>query len=135
MDFMGGLIPQFPRRQPAAAVTFGAALLGFFTAAAPAYGRVFVSFGFPFFLPLPLYYPPPAYYYPPAYYPPAVYAPPPAYYAPPPASYAPSSPPASGGGQSCYAGAYVCPMDNPVAPGSACYCLGNQGTHVWGNAH
>ncbi len=41
----------------------------------------------------------------------------------------------SGTGQICNAGSYTCPMDQPVAPGSACYCLGNGGAHVWGNAN
>jgi len=73
------------------------------------------------------YYPPPAYYPPP----PAYYPPPPVYY-PPPTAYAP--PPPQEGGQSCTAGPYVCPMDHPVASGSACYCLGNNRTQVWGRA-
>ncbi|HTU54878.1 MAG TPA: hypothetical protein VMF62_12990 [Acetobacteraceae bacterium] len=112
--------------------------LGVFGMVAPAYSRVYVGFGFgfPLFIAPPLYYPPPAYYYPPPVYaPPPGYVPPPGYYPPPPASYAPAPPPSSGSGQSCYAGAYVCPMDNPVASGSPCYCLGNQGVHVWGHAN
>lgn len=121
--------PQFSRRRVAAAA-LGAALLGLLTATEPAYSRVWVGFGFPLFWTPPVYYPPPIYYYPPPVYAP----PPPAYYSPPPpAAYGPASPP--GGVQSCYAGAYVCPMDNPVASGAACYCLGNQGTHVWGHAN
>jgi hypothetical protein len=90
----------------------------------PAQARVWVGFGFP------LYYPPPA------YYPPPLYAPPPVIYAPPPpVTYAPppSYPPMSRG-QSCYAGAYVCPMDRPTASGNACYCPGNGGERVWGRA-
>jgi hypothetical protein len=75
------------------------------------------------------YYPPPAYYPPP----PAYYAPPPPAYYPPPTAYAPPPPPQSGE-QSCTAGPYVCPMDHPVASGSACYCLGNNRTQVWGHA-
>jgi hypothetical protein len=94
----------------------------------PAHARVFVGFGIPFygpgFYPPPYYYPPP----PPVYYappPPVIYAPPPVY-----------SPPLSGtGGQACYAGAYVCPMDRPVATGGSCYCPGNGGQRVWGRAN
>ena len=90
-----------------------------------------VFFGFP-----PIVVAPPIYAPPPVYYPP-----PPGYYPPqPPAAYAPPDPgqqPGPGpqaGGQSCYAGPYVCPMDHPVASGSGCYCLGNNRTQVWGRA-
>jgi hypothetical protein len=69
----------------------------------------------------------PYYYYPPPYY----YSPPPVIYAPP-QTYSPA--PVGGGGQSCYAGAYVCPMDRPVATGAGCYCLGNGGQRVLGRA-
>jgi hypothetical protein len=70
------------------------------------------------------------YYYPPPYYFPPYYPPPPIVYAPPQAySQGPG-----GAGQSCYAGAYVCPMDRPVATGSGCYCLGNNGQRVGGRA-
>jgi len=102
--------------------------------ASPAQARVFIGFGFPLFGP-PLYYPPPAYYPPPpAYYPP------PTYYAPPPvASYAPPQAPhsgyPSGEGQTCYAGAYTCPMDRSTASGAPCYCLGNGGQRVTGRAN
>jgi len=58
----------------------------------------------------------PPVYYPPAYYPPAYY-PAPAYY--PPA--------AAQTGQACYAGAYVCPLDNPGPAGSPCTCPANRG--------
>ncbi|MDQ2803275.1 MAG: hypothetical protein M3Y41_11540, partial [Pseudomonadota bacterium] len=69
----------------------------------PALARVGVFFGFapPIWGPPPVYYPPPPVYYPP---PPVVYAPPSAY------SY---TPPPGGGGQSCNAGPYVCPMARP----------------------
>lgn len=90
----------------------------------PAQARIWVGFGFP------LYYPPPA------YYPPPVYAPPPVIYAPPPPvtfTPPPSYPPVARG-QSCYAGAYVCPMEHPTASGSTCYCPGNGGERVWGRA-
>jgi hypothetical protein len=107
-------------------------------APSPASARVFVGIGVPFFG--PGFYPPPYYYPPPVYYPPpppVVYAPPPQVYAPPPQVYAPPpqvyAPQRSG--QTCYAGAYVCPMDRPVAAGGSCYCLGNGGEHVWGRAN
>lgn len=129
MPRMNRIIPQFLRR-PIVAIALGVAMLGTFAAASPAYSRVFVGFGFPlYFGPPAYYYPPPVYYPPPAYYPPANYPPPPASYAPPPASYAPTQ-----SGQSCNAGAYVCPMDRPVSPGSSCYCLGHGGARVWGRA-
>ncbi|MBN9510293.1 MAG: hypothetical protein J0I21_14410 [Alphaproteobacteria bacterium] len=60
----------------------------------------------------------PYYYYPP----PVVYAPPPAVYVPPPAAYAPPS-----AGVSCYAGAYICPLDAPAPIGGACSCPTNTG--------
>jgi hypothetical protein len=115
-----------------------------FAIAAPARARVFVGIGIPFgpvWAPSPYYYPPPV-YYPPAPY----YAPPPVVYAPPqtyaPQSYAPQtySPQSYGqaqpqGGQTCYAQSYRCPMDRPVAYGAACYCLGNGGQHIWGQAN
>ncbi|WP_146101937.1 hypothetical protein [Rhodopila globiformis] len=103
-------------------------------AAPPAQARVFVGFGFgvpwaygPGFYPPPYYYPPPVYYPPPP-----VYYAPPQTYAPVP-SYTPG--PTAQVGQSCHAGAYVCPMDRPVAPGSSCYCLGNGGQRIWGRAN
>ncbi|HEY4173044.1 MAG TPA: hypothetical protein VGM42_08440 [Rhodopila sp.] len=77
----------------------------------------------------PYYYPPP-YYYP---APPAVYAPPQTYYQPPTQAY--SRMPAAGGGQSCNAGAYVCPIDRPVATGGSCSCRGNNGQRVMGQAN
>lgn len=128
MPRMTQIIPQFLRR-PIAAVALGVALLGSFAVASPAYSRVFIGFGFPFYAGPPAYYyaPPPVYYPPPTYYAPPAYAPPPAAYAPSPGGYAPTS-------QSCNAGAYVCPMDRPVSPGSSCYCLGNGGARVWGRA-
>ncbi|WP_428492628.1 hypothetical protein [Rhodopila sp.] len=106
-----------------------AALLGL--AAAPAHARVFVGIGIPFygpgFVPAPYYYPPPAYYPPPTYYTP----PPPVVYTPPQQTY--NQPPP--GGQTCYAGPYVCPMERPVATGASCYCPGNNGQRVWGRAN
>jgi hypothetical protein len=73
-----------------------------------------------------------AYGYPYAYPPPVYYPPPPVYYAPPPQTY--SQAPVPGGGQSCYAGAYFCPMERPVASGASCYCPGNNGERIWGKA-
>jgi hypothetical protein len=129
-------------------VTVAFALCAAFTglAVAPAYARVFVGIGIPFygpgFYPPPLYYPPPPIYYAPP--------PPPAYYIPPQA-YSPAPGVAqsgmaqsgmaqsgmaqSGAGQACYAGSYVCPMDRPVATGGSCYCPGNGGQRVWGRAN
>ncbi len=97
---------------------------------APARARVFVGVGIgvPYYGYGPAYLPPPVYYPPPPVY----YAPPPVYYAPP-RVYAPPPPPITGR-QACYAGQYVCPMDNPIAPGAGCYCSGNAGQRVWGRA-
>jgi hypothetical protein len=127
--------PQFLRRS-IGTVALVAALIGCFAAATPAAARVWIGFGFPgIYVGPPAYaYPPPYYYPPPAYYPPAAYPPPaasyaPAYQAPQPSSASDQQP------QSCNAGGYVCPMDRPVAPGTACYCLGNGGAHVWGQAN
>lgn len=54
--------------------------------------------------------------------PPVVYAPPPPiYYAPAPAYVAPP------GGQTCYAGAYICPLDRPTPAGGNCSCPTNNG--------
>jgi hypothetical protein len=113
----------------AVAVALCAAMVGLASSSAQA--RVFVGIGIPF--------------YGPGFYPAPYYYPPPAYYPPPPVVYAPSLPPQnysqmpaaepSGGGQSCYAGPYVCPMDRPVSAGSSCYCLGNGGQKVWGKAN
>jgi hypothetical protein len=97
-------------------------------AGSPAQARVFVGIGIPFYG--PAFYPPPVYYPPPPVY----YAPPPVVYAPPAQSYYPQ-PGAPGAGQACYAGAYSCPMDHPVAPGGSCYCPGNGGQRVWGRAN
>ena len=79
------------------------------------------------------YVAPPVYIAPPIYAAPAY---PPAYYAPPPVMYTQPSapPPPSVTGQSCNAGPYVCPMDRPVASGSACYCLSNERSKIWGRA-
>jgi hypothetical protein len=118
---------QLPR--PAAfAIALGAVFACL--AVSPANARVFIGIGIPFYGPGfygPGYYPGPYYYPPPAYYPP----PPPVVYSPPQA-YAPAN---AGAGQMCYAGAYVCPMDHPVAAGAGCYCLGNGGQHVSGRAN
>jgi hypothetical protein len=112
-------------RRAAVAMALCAAMVGL--AGSPAQARVFVGIGFPFIG--PGYYPAP-YYYPP---PPVYYAPPPVMYAPPPPQNYSQAP--SGGGQTCYAGSYVCPMDRPVATGGSCYCPGNGGQRVWGRAN
>lgn len=92
---------------------------------AEARGGVFLGFG----VGVPVY---PAYpYFPPAYYPPAVYPAYPGYAAPYPVApppYVPVRP----AGQSCYAGAYVCPLDRPVAAGDACSCPARGGQRAWG---
>jgi hypothetical protein len=100
------------------------ASVGFAMHPAPAqawwHGGIFIA-------PVPFVIPPVVPYYPPAYYPP----PPPYYVAPPPASYVgPSGDPAPG--QSCYAGAYVCPLDHVSPIGAPCTCPTNTG-RVAGN--
>lgn len=125
------MMSKFPLvlRRATLAATLCAAVIGL--AAGPAQARVFVGIGIPFygpgFVPGPYYYPPPAYYPPPVYYAP----PPPVVYTPPQQTY--SQAPAAG--QTCYAGAYSCPMDRPVAAGASCYCAGNGGQKVWGRAN
>jgi hypothetical protein len=81
----------------------------------------------------------PYYWPPPVYFPPQVWAPPPQVWAPPQQGFSQtpqgfSQAPGGGGGQSCYAGAYVCPMERPVASGAGCYCPGNNGQRVPGRA-
>jgi hypothetical protein len=49
---------------------------------------------------------------------------PPVYYGPPVAYYPPPPPRA---GQACYAGAYVCPLDQPGPMGAPCSCPANNG--------
>jgi len=121
---------QIGHRIKAARISVATALCVAFLgmAGGSAEARVFVGIGIPFYG--PGYYAPPPVYYPP----------PPIYYAPPPVVYAParpytSAPPGVGAGQVCYAGPYSCPMDNPVATGGSCYCLGNGGQRVWGRAN
>ena len=75
--------------------------------------------------------PPPLYFGPPVYYPPPlVYAPPPVVYAPP-STYIP---PSAGGGRSCYAGAYVCPLAPSIPAGGSCSCPAGAGHRVLGRA-
>ena len=132
---MQDVFRRFARGLPA--IVGGMVLVGGLLAVpAPVQARVWIGFGVPLFVaPAPYYYPPP----PPVYvYPAPVYPPPPAYYAPPPPpGYVPYQPgaPSSVTAQSCYAGAYVCPMETPVSPGSACYCTGSNGVRVWGSAN
>jgi len=67
--------------------------------------------------------------------PPVVYAAPPVVYAAPPVVYAPGQPvyaaPGYGApapiGSSCYAGAYICPLENPGPAGAPCTCPTNSG--------
>jgi hypothetical protein len=116
-------------RRAIVVVVLCAAMVGL--AGVPAQARVFIGVGIPFPGYYPGYWPGPYYYPPPAYYPP-----PPVVYAPPPQAYSQMpSPTPSSGGQSCYAGPYVCPMDRPVATGASCYCLGNGSQKVWGKAN
>src|ERR1700739_3750139 len=147
MQFAGMLRPmistssQFLRRS-LGAVALVAAMIGCSAATSPASARVWIGFGFPgIYVGPPVY---PYYYPPPAYYPPAYYPPPPMSYAPgyAPQGYAPpgyaqphAGPASSATGQMCSAGSFTCPMDQPVASGAACYCLGNGGTRVWGHAN
>ena len=120
-----------------AALALGIATLVTVAGALPAQARVGVFFGFgPFFGYPAFYYPPPFYYpLPPVYYAPA----PPVYYTPPPVTY---TPPAYGGGAvspgatvgSCYAGAYVCPLETRLAAGTTCWCPNNRGGRAYGRA-
>lgn len=123
----------FSFRRALGALALCAAMLGAGTG--PASARMFVGFGVgvpfygPGFYPGPYYYPRPYYYPPPVYYPP-----PPVYYTPPQV-YTPA--PITGGaeGQACHAGPYVCPMERSVAPGGACFCIGNNGQKAWGRTN
>jgi hypothetical protein len=58
---------------------------------------------------------------PPIYAPPPIYYGPPVIYAPPPVYAAPMA------GSTCYAGAYICPLDQPAPMGGECSCPTNQG--------
>jgi len=117
-------------RRVALAALAGAAITGAAMSPAAAWWRSGVWIGGPVFVG-----PPPA-VYPPAIYPPPVYYPPPpapVWYTPPAATAAPLGGP-SLTGQSCYAGPYVCPMDQPVPSGNACYCMSNGHSRIWGRA-
>ena len=50
---------------------------------------------------------------------------PPLYYGPPGYYYAPPPPPPAG--EACYAGPYVCPLDQPGPMGAPCSCPTNHG--------
>lgn len=122
--------PAIPHMRRIVLLTAG---MAFLVAAMPAQARVFVGIGFPiapFYAPPPVYYPPPPVYYAP---PPVYYTPPPVYV--PPQTYTPPPAATNAGGQMCFAGAYTCPMDRPIASGAACYCLGNSGQKVMGRAN
>jgi len=56
--------------------------------------------------------------------PPVVYAGPPVVYAPGPPVYAAPAPTAAA---SCFAGAYICPLENPGPGGAPCTCPTNTG--------
>jgi len=122
-------------RRLIALLTAGLWLAG---SAGPAFAWVSVGVGIPIG-PIwpPAYYPPPVYYPPPPVYyaPPQVYAPPVQPYTPPPYTPPPHNQARAYTGQMCYAGAYTCPMERTVAPGSSCYCRGNSGQQVWGQAN
>ena len=90
---------------------------------------------------------PPPYYYAPQYNAPPSYAPPsyapPSYapgpYEPPddspgPETAAPAGPLPGGAvpGRTCFAGAHICPLDPPGAPGQRCSCPAN-GSRVFGH--
>lgn len=58
--------------------------------------------------------------------PPVYYGPPPGYYyAPAPRTYAQA-------GEACYAGAYVCPLDQPTPAGAPCSCPTNTQARSYG---
>jgi len=110
-------------RRPRFALLARGVILGalFLLAAAPArawfYGGIAVAP--PIVVGPPVVYPPPV-YYPPVYYPPAYYPPP---MAPHPA-----------GGQACYAGAYICPLDHAPGTDGSCSCPSDDnGGRVWGH--
>ncbi len=114
-------MPAFPRSRVVAAAAAVAVCAG--VALAPTQAKAWWRGGV--FIGLPPVFVAPPYYYPP------VYAPPPVVYAPPPVVYDPSAvaaqsaPVASAG--SCAAGAYVCPLDQPLNPGTPCSCPANRG--------
>jgi hypothetical protein len=96
-------------------------------------GGVFFGFAPPIVVGPPVYYAPPPVYYapPPAYYAAPGY-PPPGY---PPAGYPPAGypPTASEAGASCYAGAYVCPLERPGPPNTQCSCPTRDGRQILGH--
>ena len=109
-----------------AAVAIGLGLLAA-PGTAHAYWRGGFFFGGPIVigpvLPPPVYYPPPVVYAPP---PPVVYSPP---------GYAqPGGPATAESAPSCYAGAYVCPLQYAVPAGANCSCYSNQGRPIPGRA-
>ena len=133
-----------------ASLLLRAALLALAGATLPAAAQAYWRGGY--FIGVPGVYvaPPPYAYYPPAYYPPAYFPPagyPPAYYPPPgtgapPASFAaplPASPSSTDSpplppGQACFAGAWICPLDQPTPIGSPCACSAGGGK-AWGRAN
>jgi hypothetical protein len=110
-------------RMAAIVLVGGAGAIGI---APPAQARVGVVLGFG-----PGFWFPPYYYYPPPVY----YPPPPVWYTPPPpVSYTPPAYASPGVARSCYAGAYVCPMQVEVSPGTTCWCPNNTGGRAYGTA-
>nr|MCV4207259.1 hypothetical protein [Roseomonas sp. SXEYE001] len=96
----------------------------------PAEARGGVSFGIGIGVPIyPAYpvYPAYPYAYPVPPPPPPYYIPPYPAYAPPPAYPVPRPP-----GQTCYAGAFICPLDRNLSAGDACGCPAPNGQRAWG---
>ena len=86
-------------------------------------GGVYLGFAPPIYVAPPVYIGPPV-----VYAPPPVYAPGPGYA--PPAGYAPGGYAPGAPGQvsaTCYAGAYICPLENPGPAGAPCTCPTNNG--------
>jgi hypothetical protein len=108
--------PRFRAACAAAAAAAGVALAMPQPAHAWWRGGVFFNVA-PF---VPFYYAQPYYYVPP----PVVYAPP--VYTAPPAYVPPDT------AQSCYAGAYVCPLARPAPTGQPCSCPAEGGGRVGG---
>ncbi len=72
------------------------------------------------------------YYGPRVYFAAPLFLPPPVYIGPPPVYYAPRPYPPSA--QTCYAGAYICPLDQPAPVGGTCSCPATNG-RAYGSAH
>ncbi len=133
---MRGRHRSLPWGRPASIALGAGVALAALAVAPPAQARVGVFFGFapPLWAPPVFYYPPPVYYPPP----PVWYTPPPLppWYVPrPPVTYSPPAyPRRSSAAATCYAGAYVCPMETRVAIGTTCWCSDNAGGRAFGRA-